>query len=59
MGWFFDRKDPKNELEAIDKAQRILDERYKMGQVLPEVYQKQCMEFQKRREKYAKKVKKD
>ena len=58
MGWFFERKDPKNELEGLERAQRLLDERYRMGQVLPDVYRKQCMEFQKRREKYMKKLKK-
>lgn len=58
MGWFLDRKNPKTELEGLDRAQQILDERYKRGQVLPEVYTKQCLEFQKRREKYEKKLKK-
>ena len=58
MGLFFDRKDPKTELEGLERAQKILDDRYEKGQVLPEVYQKQCMEFQKRREKYEKKLKK-
>ena len=38
MGWFLDRKDPKTELEGLEKAQKILDERYEKGQVLPEVY---------------------
>ena len=28
MGWFLDRKDPKTELEGLDRAQKILDERY-------------------------------
>lgn len=58
MGIFFDRKDPKTELEGLERAQKILDERYQKNQILPEVYQKQCMEFQKRREKYEKKLKK-
>ena len=58
MGWFFDRKDPKTELEGLDKAQRILDERFEKKQVLPEVYQRQCLEFRKRRETYEKKLKK-
>lgn len=54
MGWFLDRKDPKTELEGLDRAQKILDERYRKGQVMDSVYQKQCLEFQKRREKYEK-----
>ena len=58
MGWFLDRKDPKTELEGLQKAQQILDDRFQRGQVPAEVYQKQCMEFQKRREKYEKKLKK-
>ena len=58
MGWFLDRKDPKTELEGLERAQRILDERYQKGQVMDIVYQKQCLEFQKRREKYEKRLKK-
>lgn len=58
MGWFLDRKDPKTELEGLDRAQRILDERYQRKQVSDEVYQKQSLEFHKRREKYEKKLKK-
>lgn len=58
MGWFLDRKDPKTELEGLERAQKILDERYQKGQVMDIVYQKQCLEFQKRREKYEKKLKK-
>lgn len=58
MGWFLDRKDPKTELEGLERAQKILDERYQKGQVMDVVYQKQCLEFQKRRKKYEKKLKK-
>ena len=58
MGWFLDRKDPKTELEGLERAQKILNERYEKGQVLDSVYQKQCLEFQKRREQYEKKLKK-
>ncbi len=56
--FLFTRKDPKTELEGLERAQKILDERYERGQVLPEVYMKQCAEFQKRREQYEKKLKK-
>ena len=58
MGWFLDRKDPKTELEGLERAQKILDERYEKGQVPLEVYQKQCLVFRTRREKYEKKLKK-
>ncbi len=58
MAWFLERKNPKTELEGLDRAQKILDERYQKGQVLDSVYRKQCMVFQKRREKYEKKLKK-
>ena len=58
MGWFFDRHDPKTELEGLERAQKILDERYEKGQVLPAVYMKQSAEFGKRKEKYIAKLKK-
>lgn len=58
FGFLFDRKDPKTELEGLERAQKLLDERYERGQVLPEVYTKQCAEFNKRREKYIAKLKK-
>ena len=56
LGWFLERKDPKTELEGLDRAQKILDERYQRQQVPEEVYRRQCLEFQKRREKYEKKL---
>ncbi len=56
FGWFLDRKDPKTELEGLERAQKILDERYQRHQVPEEVYRNQCLEFQKRREKYEKKL---
>lgn len=58
MGWFFDRKDPKTELEGLDRAQQILNERYEKHQITDEMYRIQCIEFQKRREKCEKKIKK-
>ena len=58
MGWFFDRKDPKTELEGLEKAQKILDERYERKQIPDEAYRRQCLVFQQRREKYEKKLKK-
>ena len=56
FNFLFMRKDPKTELEGLDRAQQILDERYQRHQVPEEVYRKQCLEFQKRREKYEKKL---
>ena len=58
MGWFLDRKDPKTELEGLERAQKILDERYERGQVPHEVYIRQSQEFGKRKEKYIQKLKK-
>lgn len=51
---FFKRENPKTELEGLDKAQKILDERFEKKQITIEQYQKQCIEFGKRREKYEK-----
>ena len=58
MGLFFDRKDPKTELEGLDRAQKILDERYERKQISDEAYRKTCIEFNNRRIKYEKKLKK-
>ena len=58
MGWFLDRKDPNSELEGIERAQKILDERYERHQVPEEVYRKQCMVFMERRQKYEEKLRK-
>lgn len=44
----------KRTLESLEKAQAILDERFEKKQVSIEVYQKQCQEFGKRREKLRK-----
>jgi hypothetical protein len=58
MVWFLDRKDPKTELEGLERAQKLLDDRYARGQVTPEIYMKQSAEFGKRKEKYIQKRKK-
>ena len=59
MGFFFlDRKDPKTELEGIERGQRLLNERFERKQVSKEVYLKQCENFRKQREKYEKKLSK-
>lgn len=46
--------DAKTALESLEKAQKVLDERFEKGQVPVNVYQKQCEEFGKRREKLRK-----
>lgn len=58
MGLFsmFDRTNPKTELEGIERAQALLNERFEKKQVPNEVYVKQCEEFRKRREKCEKKL---
>ncbi len=52
----FKREDPKNVLEGLDRAQAMLDDRYQKKLIPLEVYQKQSLEFRKRREKYEKKL---
>ena len=48
------KSEAKRTLESLEKAQAILDERFEKKQVPIEVYQKQCREFGKRREKLRK-----
>jgi len=48
------KTDAKNALESLEKAQKVLDERFEKGQMPANVYQKQCLEFGKRREKLRK-----
>ncbi len=59
MGLFnFKRENPKTVLEGLDRAQKLLDERLEKKQVSLEFYQKQSLEFRKKREKYEKKLNK-
>ena len=51
---FFKRENPKNELEGLDRALEILNDRFEKKQITLEQYQKQCLEFAKKREKYEK-----
>jgi len=44
----------KQALESLDRAQKLLDERFEKKQIDFTVYQKQCEEFGKRREKIKK-----
>lgn len=48
------KTDAKAALESLEKAQKVLDERFEKGQVPVNVYQKQCEEFGKRRDKLRK-----
>lgn len=43
-------------IEGIDRALEVLNERYEKKQISIEQYQKQAMEFGKRREKYQKQL---
>jgi len=45
------KKEAKQALENLEKAQKLLDDRFKNGQMDSSVYYKQCQEFGKRREK--------
>lgn len=59
MGLFnFKKQNPKTVIEGLDRAQKFLDERFEKKQVSIEYYQKQSMEFRKKREKYEKKLNK-
>ncbi|MEG1495328.1 MAG: hypothetical protein RR047_00585 [Bacilli bacterium] len=52
----FTREDPKTILEGLNKAQKLLDDRYDKKLISPEVYRNQSLEFMKKREKYEKKL---
>ena len=53
---FLTKEEDKNELEGLDREQRMLDERYQAHQMTDEAYMKQCQIFAERREKYEKKL---
>ena len=53
---FFTRKDPKTELEGIDRALEILNEKKKKKLITIEQYKAQALEFGKRKEKCLKKL---
>lgn len=55
----FKKENPKTLIEGIDRAQKLLDERFEKKQIPVEIYQKQSAEFARRREKYLKKMGKD
>ncbi len=55
---FFKPIDPKTELDSLDKALEILQDRYDKKVISLETFSKQCQEIAKKREKYQKKLEK-
>lgn len=55
----FKKEDPKTMIEGIDRALKLLEDRYNKKQITYDVFIKQSQEFNKRREKYLKKMGKD
>ena len=52
------RKNPQTELEGIERALEILNERYEKKLISLEEYKKQALEFGKRKEKCLKQLEK-
>ncbi len=52
----FERKNPQTELQGIDRALEILNERYEKKLISIEQFQQQAAEFGKRKEKCLKKL---
>lgn len=55
---FFQNKNPKTELEGLDRALEILQDRYDKKAITIEQFSKQCQEIAKKRQKYQKKLEK-
>ena len=55
---FFKPKDPKTELEGLDIALEILQDRYDKKAISLDDFSRQCQEIAKKREKYQKKLEK-
>lgn len=55
---FFQPKDPKTELDSLDRALEILQDRYDKKVISIEQFSKECQEIAKKREKYQKKLEK-
>ena len=51
---FFQNKDPKTELEGLDRALEILQDRYEKKAITIEEFTKQCEVIAKKRKKYQK-----
>ena len=55
---FFKPKDPKTELEGLDRALEILQDRYDKKAISLDDFSRQCQEIAKKREKYQNKLEK-
>ncbi len=55
---FFQPKNPKTELESLDRALEILQDRYANKAISIDEFSKQCEEIARKKEKYQKKLKK-
>ena len=55
---FFQPKNPKTELESLDRALEILQDRYDKKVITLEQFSKECQEIGKKRDKYIKKLEK-
>ncbi len=55
---FFNPKDPKTELDSLDRALEILQDRYDKKAITIEQFSKECQEIAKKREKYQKQLEK-
>ena len=55
---FFKKRDPKTELEGLDKALDILTKRYENKQITIEEFSKKCDVIGKKRAKYQKRLEK-
>ena len=53
---FFQPKNPKNELDSLDRALEILQDRYDKKVITLEQFSKECQEIGKKRERYKKKL---
>ncbi len=53
---FFKPKDPKTELDSLDRALEILQDRYDKKVITIEQFSRECQEIAKKREKYQKQL---
>lgn len=55
---FFQPKDPKTELDSLDRALEILQDRYARKVISITEFSKKCEEIAKKKEKYQRKLEK-
>ena len=55
---FFQAKNPKTEMDSLDRALEILQDRYSKKVISIEEFSKKCEEIVKKKEKYQKKLEK-